>query len=129
MTDFLILLSCSFIILGAFITLSDLFNGELFKRREPEPQPEPFTTRALTAEEIDALVRQIVVLDKSHLITPQPHDLTHHRVSDLVSYDLGRRFELDGPSWFNVARAWFATERLPLDVRREVLTRRLTHNI
>ena len=79
MIDLLILLGCGFTILGFFITLSDLFNGELklpklTTDKEPEPMVEPFVTRTLTKNEIDELVQQIVVIDAIRPISPRSLD-------------------------------------------------------
>ena len=137
MIDFLILLGCAFIILGFFITLSDLCNGELKlpklttdKEPEPEPMVEPFVTRTLTKAEIDERVQQIVVIDAIRPISPRSlDDMTHNRVEDLVSIKLGYWFQIDTPSWANIATAWFATEHLPFRARCEILTKRLTLNV
>ena len=134
MVDFLILLGCALIILGTFCTLSDLFNGELklpkLTTKEPEPMVEPFVTRTLTKAEIDELVQQIVVIDAIRPIGPRSlDDWTHNRVEDLVSLKLGYWFQIDTPSWANIATAWFATEHLPFRARCEILTKRLTLNV
>ena len=135
MIDLLILIGCGLIILGFFITLSDLFNGELqlpklTTDKEPEPMVEPFVTRTLTKAEIDELVQQIVVIDAIRPISPRSlDDMTHNRVENLVSTRLGYWFEIDTPSWANIATAWFATEHLPFRARCEILTKRLTLNV
>ena len=135
MIDFIILLGCAFVILGFFITLSDLCNCELklpklTTDKEPEPMVEPFVTRTLTQAEIDELVQQIAVIDAIRPIGPRSlDDMTHNRVENLVSIRLGYWFEIDTPSWANVATAWFATEHLPFRARCEILTKRLTLNV
>lgn len=134
MIDLLILIGCGLTILSFFIALSDLCNGELklpkLTTKEPEPMVEPFITRTLTKAEIDELVQQIAVIDAIRPISPRSlDDMTHNRVENLVSTRLGYWFEIDTPSWANIATAWFATEHLPFRARCEILTKRLTLNV
>ena len=84
----------------------------------------------IALKEIDELVQQIAVIDAIRPISPRSlDDMTHNRVENLVSTRLGYWFEIDTPSWANIATAWFATEHLPFRARCEILTKRLTLNV
>lgn len=132
MLDFIILLCCAAVVLGAFIFLSDLLTGELPKFKQPEREREyvPFVSRDLKLDEIESLVHQLAIMDAIHKIGPDAYwDATQSRVEELVSAQIGRKFWLDSRSWFHVARAWYATDHKPLKSRCKILDLRLRRNL
>ena len=131
MLDFILLLCCAAVVLGAFITLSDLLTGEMpRKRQQPEREHVPFVSRDLTLDELESLVHQLAIMDAIHKIGPDAYwDATQSRVEELVSAQIGRKFWLDSRSWFHVARAWYATDHKPLKSRCKILDLRLRRNL
>lgn len=131
MLDFIILLCCAAVVLGAFIFLSDLLTGEMLsKRQQPEREHVPFVSRDLKLDEIESLVHQLAIMDAIHKIGPDAYwDATQSRVEELVSAQIGRKFWLDSRSWFHVARAWYATDHKPLKSRCKILDLRLRRNL
>ena len=131
MLDFILLLCCAAVVLGAFITLSDLLTGEMpRKRQQPDREHVPFVSRDLKLDEIESLVHQLAIMDAIHKIGPDSYwDATQSRVEELVSAQIGRKFWLDSRSWFHVARAWYATDHKPLKSRCKILDLRLRRNL
>ena len=131
MLDFILLLCCAAVVLGAFITLSDLLTGEMpRKRQQPEREHVPFVSRDLKLDEIESLIHQLAIMDAIHKIGPDAYwDATQSRVEELVSAQIGRKFWLDSRSWFHVARAWYATDHKPLKSRCKILDLRLRRNL
>ncbi len=131
MLNFILLLCCAAVVLGAFITLSDLLTGEMpRKRQQPEREHVPFVSRDLKLDEIESLVHQLAIMDAIHKIGPDAYwDATQSRVEELVSAQIGRKFWLDSRSWFHVARAWYATDHKPLKSRCKILDLRLRRNL
>ncbi len=129
MIDALFIFCCALVILGAATTISDaLTKAQRPKKRERLTVP--FLERPLKADEVRHLVHQMAILDAVHPITRDSYyDETCHRVESLVTDAVGRPFWLSRNDWFNVARAWVATEGQEIPERCERLTIRLRLNV
>lgn len=129
MTDLIFIICLALVFLGAATFISDaLTKAQRPKKRERLTVP--FLERPLKADEVRHLVHQMAILDAIHPITRDSYyDETCHRVESLVTDAVGRPFWLSRNDWFNVARAWVATEGQEIPERCERLTIRLRLNV